>query len=300
MHLDLNYSRSWFQTPNAFDNVNVVNVLSGGTSSNPTFGVIGNTDQRSKIGTFNISPTYTRVIGTDSVFNFGGYVRRDEYNYYPSGNPLADLGPPNLQTSSISQYRTLTNAGMHSDISYAKGIHTIKAGAQLSADLPARERQTGRRGSATYDAPCMDRGGNPFTGYSDPSQCVAGGVLANPNYLPVLAPYDLTRGGTFYGFFGHADIKEIALYIEDQIKAGNWHFNLGLRQDFYNGLTAAKQTEPRVGIAYNIKPTTTVLRVSYARTLETPFNENLVLSSTGCSNAVLAPLLNCTPGVSAH
>ena len=88
------------------------------------------------------------------------------------------------------------------------------------------------------------------------------------------------------------------MYIEDQIKAGNWLFNLGLRGDVYNGLTSATQTEPRVGIAYNIKPTTTVLRVSYARTLETPFNENLVLSSTGCSNAVLSPLLNCTSGVS--
>ena len=32
--------------------------------------------------------------------------------------------------------------------------------------------------------------------------------------------------------------------------------------------------------------------------LESPFNENLVLSSSGCSNAVLAPLLLCTPGVS--
>ena len=41
-----------------------------------------------------------------------------------------------------------------------------------------------------------------------------------------------------------------------------------------------------------------MLRVSYARTLETPFNENLVLSSEGCANDVLAPLLNCTPGVS--
>jgi hypothetical protein len=34
-------------------------------------------------------------------------------------------------------------------------------------------------------------------------------------------------------------------------------------------------------IAYNIKPTNTVLRVSYARTMETPFNENLVLASNG-------------------
>ncbi len=51
-----------------------------------------------------------------------------------------------------------------------------------------------------------------------------------------------------------------------------------------------------MGIAYNIKPTATVLRVSYARTLETPFNENLVLSSTGCSNPVLAPLLGLHSG----
>ena len=39
-----------------------------------------------------------------------------------------------------------------------------------------------------------------------------------------------------------------------------------------------------MGISYNIQKTNTVLRVSYARTLETPFNENLVLSSIGCSS----------------
>ena len=47
-------------------------------------------------------------------------------------------------------------------------------------------------------------------------------------------------------------------------------------------------------------PLSTVLRVSYARTLETPFNENLVLSSLGCSDAVLSPLLVCSPGVSGN
>jgi hypothetical protein len=70
-----------------------------------------------------------------------------------------------------------------------------------------------------------------------------------------------------------------------------------LRGDLYNGLTAASQVEPRVGVAYNIKRTSTVPSVSYARTLETPFNENLVLSSIGCDNPVLAPLLACTAGV---
>ena len=294
LHLDLNYSRSWFQTPNSYDNLNVRNVLSGGTSPSPTFGNVGNADQHSKIVTFNISPTYTRIIGNNSVFNLGAFVRRDMYNYYPSTNPLADLGPANLQTSSISQYRTLTNAAVHSDLSYAKGIHNIKIGAQYGQTF-LRENDSLGVVDAYYNSPCLDTSGNPAAGYANQSACPNG---ANPSYLPVLAPYDITRGGSFYSYIGRADVKELGLYIEDQIKAGNWNFNLGLREDVYNGLTDANQTQPRVGIAYNIKPTTTVLSVSYARTLESPFNENLVLSSSGCSNSVLSPLLACTPGSS--
>jgi hypothetical protein len=296
IHLDLNYSRSWFQTPNSFDNLNVQNVVSSGVSASPVLGSVGNADQRSKIGTFNISPTYTRIIGNNTVFNLGAFVRRDQYNYYPSGNPLADLGPANLQTSSIAQNRTLTNAAVHSDVTYVKGINNIKAGAQYGQTFLRENDSLGVVDPAyAFSAPCVDVNGNPVAGYSNPSQCPTG---MNPSYLSVLAPYDLTRGGSYYNYVGHTDVKELAIYIEDQIKAGNWLFNLGLREDVYNGLTDANQTQPRVGIAYNIKPTTTVLRVSYARTLETPFNENLVLSSTGCSNAVMEPLLACTPGVS--
>jgi Carboxypeptidase regulatory-like domain len=297
IHFDVNYSRSWFQTPNAFDNLNVQNVVSGGASANPVFGNVGNADQRSKIGTINFSPTYTRVISNDSVFNFGAFVRRDEYNYYPSGNPLADQGPINLQTSSISQYRTLTNAAVHSDLSYVKGIQNLKIGAQYGQTFLDENDSLGVVNSI-YNAPCVDVNGNPLPGYSGPTACDGVVSFPNPNYLSVLAPYDLTRGGTLYNSIGHTDVKELALYIEDQIKAGNWLFNLGLREDVYNGLTDANQTEPRLGIAYNVKPSATVLRISYARTLESPFNENLVLSSTGCSNPVLAPLLLCTPGVS--
>ncbi len=73
------------------------------------------------------------------------------------------------------------------------------------------------------------------------------GQWRNPNYLPVLAPYDFTRGGGYYLYHGRADIKELGLYIQDQIKAGNWTFNLGIRGDLYNGLTDASQAEPRVG-----------------------------------------------------
>ncbi|HEV2135114.1 MAG TPA: TonB-dependent receptor [Terracidiphilus sp.] len=294
IHLDLNYTRSWFQNPNAYDNLNVQNVVSCGTSANPIFANVGNTDQRSKINTFNIAPTYTRVISTHAVLNLGIYARKDDYDYLPSHNPLADLGP--IQTSSISQYRTLTNTGVHADYTYARGNQNILAGAEYEQTFLREHDSMGVVGP-TYNSPCADASGNPLPGYSDPSQCPGGAAGQNPNYLPVLAPYDLTRGGGSYRFFGHTDVKETALYIQDNITAGNWKFNLGIRGDLYNGLAIQRQAEPRVGIAYEIQPTKTVLSVSYARTLETPFNENLVLSSVGCSDAVLSPLLACTPGV---
>ena len=294
IRLNVNVSRSWFQNPNSYDNLNVQNVIGGGISADPVIASVGDTDQRSKIVTFNIAPTYTRTTSANSVFTFGPFVRKDSYNYYPSSNPLADLGP--IQNESIAQNRTLTNAGVHTDYSYAKGIHNIKVGA-LYEHTFLRENDSLGLVNSTINAPCVDADGNPLPGYASPEQCT-GAASPNANFNSVLAPYDLTRGGTQFNYFGHADIKELALYAQDQIKAGDWLFNVGIRGDLYNGLTKASQAEPRLGVAYTVKQTNTVLRVSYARTLESPFNENLVLSSQGCENAVLSPLLLCTPGVS--
>jgi Carboxypeptidase regulatory-like domain/TonB-dependent Receptor Plug Domain len=287
-HLNLNYSRSWFQTPNSYDNLNVLDQFGND---------VGNADQHSKIETFDIAPTYTRTIGKSSVFNFGPYIRKDVYQYFPSENPLADLGPPNLQSQTIGQYRTLTNAGVHSDISYTKGNQTIKAGVIYSNTF-LRESDSLGIVAPTFNSPCLNGSGGPADGFTNPTQCAAAGLEPNiAGFDPVLLPYDLTRGGSNYSYFGHADIKELALYVEDSIKAGNWVVNVGIRGDLYNGLASATQAEPRVGLSYNVKRTGTVLRASYARTLESPFNENLVLSSQGCLNAVLSPLLHCTAGV---
>jgi hypothetical protein len=298
IHLNLNYTRSWFQTPNTFDNLNVMNVVSGGSTSNPIFGNVGNTDQRAKIETYDIAPLYTHLIGSNAIFNFGGYVRRDAFNYYPSNNPFADLGP--IQNESISQNRTLLNAGVRSDYSIATGRHNIKIGAVYQQTF-LRERDPIALINPTLNSPCVDANGSPLPGFTDPSQCAAAGAFSNDpaaggTFNPILLPYDLTRGGTYFNYFGHTDVKELALYIQDQIKAGNWVFNVGIRGDLYNGLAVARQAEPRVGISYSVQQTGTVLRVSYARTLETPFNENLVLSSEGCANDVLSPLLNCQGG----
>ena len=274
LHLNLQYSRSWFQTPNTYDNLSFYN-------GNPA----GNTDERSKIGTFNIAPTWTRLIGTSAVVTAGAFVRRDQYNYYPSNNPLADLGPINSET--IAQNRKLTNAGLRSDISYVKGIHNIKAGITYEQTFLTENDGFGIV-DPTFLPSLTDAGGIPCF------NTVTNQAIAAP--CTTLLPIDLTRGGASYTFRGHTDVKELALYLQDTITKGNWSFNLGIRGDLYNGLSTARQAEPRLGIAYNIKPTNTVLRLSYARTLETPFNENLVLASVGCNDAVINALSAATQG----
>ncbi|MFL6307705.1 MAG: carboxypeptidase regulatory-like domain-containing protein, partial [Candidatus Sulfotelmatobacter sp.] len=162
VHLNVNYSRSWFQTPNSYDNLRVSNVLSGGTGANPVFGSVGDTDQRSKIETFDIAPTYTRIMGSNAVFNFGPYVRKDSYNYYPSGNPLADAG---TQSQSISQARSLLNAGAHADVTVQKGNKSIKAGVVYQHTF-LREHDRLGLVSATFNSPCVDASGNPQPGFT--------------------------------------------------------------------------------------------------------------------------------------
>src|SRR5581483_11751267 len=61
--------------------------------------------------------------------------------------------------------------------------------------------------------------------------------------------------------------------------AGNFEFKIGFRAERYDGLVAKTSPQPRAGVSYNIKKTGTVVRLAYARTFETPFNENLLLSS---------------------
>jgi hypothetical protein len=286
LHINAGFTRSWFQTPNSFDMQNATAwnglvVDNGGLGPN---GIpVGPTDQRSQIKTFNIAPSWTRTLSTAAVFTLGAYVRRDQYNYYPSSNPFSDL-VPDLQRETLAQNRTLTNAGLRSDISYVKGIHNIKAGATYEQTFLDENDNLGIV-DPTYLGSLVDVNGNP---------CVnaAGVPIAAP--CTTLAPYDLTTGGTLFAFHGHTDVKELALYVQDSITKGSWNFNIGIRGDLYNGLTTAQEAEPRLGAAYNIKRTNTILRMSYARLMETPFNENLVLSSIGCENPVLNPLLLCS------
>jgi hypothetical protein len=314
--LNVLYTRSWFQTPNSYD-AQYATAWNGAVAPDNGLGpngkIIGSADEKSKINTINIAPTYTRLISPTMVFTVGLFLRQDLYDYYPSRNPLADLSP-DLQSVTIGQARRLLNTGLHTDLSIVKGIHNIKIGGMYEHTL-LRETDTFGIVDPTLNAPCLNADGSPFTGSGvlDTSNCL-GTTQSNPNFNPVLACYDLSRPGTLpaddgcpfnnsrpYSWEGKGDIAQFAGYIQDQITLKNWTFNIGVRFDWYNGIPqeanpfntqipANRQVDPRAGIAYNIKPTGTVLRVSYARTMETPFNENQVLASTGCNDPIINAL----------
>lgn len=287
-HLNLNYSRSWFQEPNSFDSA-----------------VLGQ-DQRAKVETYNVSPSWTHLFGPDALLTVTGFTRHDGFNYYPSRDPFADL------TNTAEQHRTLTNAGVRTDLSYVKGIHNIKIGftfqhTLLNEDFNVGLTDPGLNSPCAALNPAGDLVGVPDISLIDPSQCPGAGFVVNPAFIPLLGCLDLTRPSpsaadgcagplsSRFVFNGHTDIRELGLYLQDTISKGNWSISLGMRGDIYRGLSTDNQPEPRAGIAYNIKKTNTVLRLSYARLMETPFNENLILAST--NNPVTDALFGVGTGV---
>jgi hypothetical protein len=275
IHFNVGYTRSWFQTPNSYDTQYATQwpTNSAGVAIGPNGLAVGPADQRAQIQTVNFAPSYTHIINPHTVLNTNYFYRRDGFNYYPSKNPFADRGAPDLQQETIAQQRSLANTGLLSDVTYTHSVNNIKFG-------------------VSYAQTFLNENFN--LGIVDPS-------LINPiDCFPttscgVLLPYDLTRGGSLYAFRGHTDVKEFAAYAQDAITAGPWSGNFGLRFDQYNGLTVANQVEPRLALSYRIKHSGTILRISYARTLESPFNENLILASEGCNYAVIADLIPCTP-----
>jgi hypothetical protein len=281
IRLNLGFTRSWFQTPNSYDTQYATQwpSNSGGVAVGPDGLPVGPADQRAQIKTINFAPSYTRVIGPSTVLTTNYFFRRDNFHYYPSKNPFADLGAPDLQQESIAQQRSLANTGLRSDITYIRKVNNIKAGISYQQTFLNENFQLGIVApTLVANLGCDTPTGTPIPG----TPCAT------------LHPYDLTQGGSLFAFRGHTDVKEFAAYAQDAITAGPWTGNLGLRFDRYNGLSVASQVEPRLALSYNVKRTGTVLRVSYARTLESPFNENLIISSKGCNFAVIAALIPCT------
>ncbi len=264
-HLNLFAARNWSQIPDDYDQLMPVQ------------------DQRQRVLTWNIAPGYQHTFGAHTLLTINPYIRKDQFNYYPGRDLFSDL--PATQ----GQQRQLLNWGVRADISTTIRHHNLKYGIDLKQTRLLENFQFGVTDPG-FNSPCVDSGGSPIAdpGLTDPAQCASAGF--NPNtadnqnvsgapFSPGLRRFDLTRGGNLFGYHATANINQFAGYVQDAITEGNFLFNVGFRIERYDGLVSKSGPQPRAGIAYNVKMTGTILRIAYARTFETPFNENLLLSS---------------------
>jgi outer membrane receptor protein involved in Fe transport len=118
----------------------------------------------------------------------------------------------------------------------------------------------------------------------------------NPDLRPGLLPYDLTRGGSYFTFRGAGNINQYAFYVMDDIRLKHFTFNVGLREDQYSGLVSRNGLQPRLGVSYMLR-SNTVFRAAYSRTFETPFNENLLLSSATGTGGLAQTVFGATASV---
>lgn len=222
-------------------------------------------DQQQLVHSINIAPGYVHIFSATTVLSVNPYYRLDNVKYFASPNPFSD------QTMTFSQSRRLNNVGVKADLSYVKGKHNAKFGVQLS--------HTFLNESFKFGITDPD--------FNDP---------ASPDFLPGLLPFDLTRGGQQFNFRGHTDIKQEAFYAQDILTLGQAAVSLGVRFDNYDGITKGNLLQPRLGLSYHFKSTGTVLRGSFMRSFESPYNENLILSSVtgagGLANGVLGDTSN--------
>ena len=205
---------------------------------------------------------------------FTPFFRRDRSQYFPSANVLAD------QPATLQQDRTLTNTGLRLEGQYTRRAHTLKLGGTYW-HTPLHERFSVGLTDPQYNAVCRTSAGAPAAAVEirAPENCASAGLAPNPDFLPRVLPYDLSRGGRLYRFNETADIMQSAFYLQDEIRWGRLILNPGLRYDIYNGLSRGRQLQPRFGIAWRVPWSGPLLRLSYARLFETPYNENLVFAN---------------------
>ncbi len=263
LHLNMMLARNWMQVPNTYDQ--------------PL------QDQRQKVVSFNVAPGYQRTIDARTLLSATAFFRRDQVNYYPSRDPFND------SPATLAQDRSLTNLGVHADLAHVQGRHDWKAGLNVAQTRLGEAFTLGITDPA-YNAPCVA----PLPNVTDPSQCAASGSAVNPGFLGSLLPYDLSRGGQPYRFRGNATINQLALFGQDSITLGNLTLVLGVRFDRYRGLTSGNGVQPRGAFSYLFKLTRTVVRGGYSHTMETPTNENLVVSSSTGSGGLASNLFKGT------
>ncbi len=215
-----------------------------------------NTDNTVETNDWDANLGWQHIFGASTVLDTIAFGRDNRYTY---------RGSPNDPSVITNSKRSLPNYGVQPTLSIQAGdANELKFGAELKS-YPIRERFS--------------------FGITDPNI----NDPASPDYNPNLAPYDLTRGGTFFRFEQSKTITYIAGFAEDTIRLSNLTAQIGVRYDHNDFPLTESQLQPRVGLAYYVPATKSVFRASYNRIFETPEYENILFSSSDQAAALAPP-----------
>jgi hypothetical protein len=203
----------------------------------------------------NFNAGWQSIVSQTAVIEAVGFARFAKFKLTPSTNDT-----PVVVTSD----RTLNNYGITPSISWANSHNDIKVGATVKR-YPIRELFS--------------------FGITDPTL----NDPADPAFNPNLKPYDLTRGGLPFVFNARRNNSYYAGYLQDNLKFENLTVNAGVRYD-HNSLPVSDSAfEPRLGAAYYLPGSKTVVRASYNRVIYTPEFENILFSSSTDAAKLVPP-----------
>lgn len=212
-------------------------------------------DQRRQLRDLMVSFTWLRLLGAKAALSLAPYLRTSSSQLHSS---------PFDTPVTAQQDRRLATVGARLDLSSEHAGHRLKTGLHFLG-IPLRE---------AFAFGITDGA------FNDPAD-----AESNPN----LEPFDLTRGGSLFLFRDRGYGRQYASYVQDSFSWKDLTINVGLRYDSYRLLVRESGWQPRVGLAYHLPRTHTVVRASYDRLLFTPGNENLLLSASPQAAALVSP-----------
>lgn len=199
--------------------------------------------------------SWQRAWSGDTISQVAGYHR--------SGS-AALFSSPRDTPLSISADRTLRRTGALASVTHHRGKHVIKTGVEV-ARLRLHEE-------FSFYVTDEDEGED-----ADLSE----GVLEHDQDDP-------------FEFSGRASPTLFAFYVQDSVQFGRGlTVDFGVRADRVRMLAPASQWSPRLGLAYHIQGTGTVIRGSVDRFFMPPQAENLLLGSSEEARA-LSPFVDDT------
>jgi outer membrane receptor for ferrienterochelin and colicin len=197
--------------------------------------------------------SWQRVWSGATVSQIAGYHRSSSSQLFPSEFDIPLY---------LSADRSLRRAGVLASVTHQRGRHTLKGGLEV-ARLSLSE---------DFSFFVTDEEEGEEAGLSE-------GALAHDEANPFV-------------FSGRATPTQLAVYVQDSIRvAGGLTVDIGVRGDRTRMLSAASQWSPRLGAAYHVPGSNTVVRGSVDRFFQPPQAENLLLGSSEEARE-LSPFVN--------